>query len=85
MSHISRMDENKLIILISEQAPEVFFKKTEAVTQRCSVEKVFLEISQNSQEKNRMVSTKWTYRKERSFARNYFIFLKILFEYKNLL
>ena len=51
MSHISRMDENKLIILISEQAPEVYFKKTEAVTQRCSVEKVFLEISQNSQEK----------------------------------
>ena len=28
---------------------------------------------------NRMRSTKWTYHKERSFASNYFIFLKILF------
>ena len=28
---------------------------------------------------NRMVSTKWTYHKERSFSSNYFIFLKILF------
>ena len=28
---------------------------------------------------NRMVSTKWTYDKERSFASNYFIFLKFCF------
>ena len=28
---------------------------------------------------NRIVNTKWTYHKERSFASNYFIFLKILF------
>ena len=34
---------------------------------------------------NRMVSTKWTYHKERSFASNYFIFLKILLQFKNLL
>ena len=34
---------------------------------------------------NRMVSTKWTYYKERRFASNYFIFLKILFQFKNLL
>ena len=33
---------------------------------------------------NRMVSTKWTYHKERSFASNYFIFLKVLFQLKNL-
>ena len=33
---------------------------------------------------NRMRSTKWTYNKERSFASNYFIFLKILFRWKNL-
>ena len=34
---------------------------------------------------NRMVNTKWTYQKERSFASNYFIFLKNLFQFKNLL
>ena len=34
---------------------------------------------------NSMVSAKWTYQKERSFANNYFIFLKILFKFKNLL
>ena len=28
---------------------------------------------------NRMVTLKWTYQKEQSFASNYFIFLKILF------
>ena len=32
---------------------------------------------------NRMVSTKWTYHEER-FTRNYFIFLKILFQFINL-
>ena len=34
--------------------------------------------------RNRIVSAKWTYHKERSFASNYFIFLKILFQFKNL-
>ena len=33
----------------------------------------------------RIVSTKWTYHNKWSFARNYFIFLKILFQFKNLL
>ena len=33
---------------------------------------------------NKMVTTKWTYHIERSFASNYFIFLKILFHFKNL-
>ena len=34
----------------------------------------------------RMVSTKWTYQKERSFACNYFFFfLKTLLQFKNLL
>ena len=28
---------------------------------------------------NKMVTTKWTYDKERSFTSNYFIFLKFLF------
>ena len=34
---------------------------------------------------NRMVSIKWICHKEQSFASNYFIFLKILFQFKNLL
>ena len=34
---------------------------------------------------NKMVTTKWIYQKERSFASNCFIFLKILFQFKNLL
>ena len=42
-------------------------------------------ISEANVKINRMVSTKWTYQKERSFASNYFIFLKILFQFKNLL
>ena len=33
----------------------------------------------------RMVSTKWTCHKKRSFAINYFIVLEILFQFKNLL
>ena len=33
---------------------------------------------------NRLDSTKWTYHKERSFASNYFIFSKILFQFKTL-
>ena len=31
------------------------------------------------------MSTKWTCQKERGFVSNYFIFLKILFQFKNLL
>ena len=42
-------------------------------------------ISEANVKTNRMVNTKWTYHKERSFASNYFIFLKILFQFKNLL
>ena len=34
---------------------------------------------------NRKVTTKWTYHKGWSFASNYFIFLKTLFQFKNLL
>ena len=42
-------------------------------------------ISEASVMTNRMVSTKWTYREERSFTSNkYFIFFKILFQFKNL-
>ena len=40
-------------------------------------------ISEDNVKTNRMVSTKWTYHKERSFASNYLIFLNSLFQFKN--
>ena len=43
------------------------------------------DISEVNVKTNRMVTIKWTYQKERSFASNYFSFLKILFQFKNLL
>ena len=42
-------------------------------------------ISEASVKTSKMVATKWTYHKERSFASNYFIFLRIFFQFKNLL
>ena len=42
-------------------------------------------ISEPNVKTNRMASVKWSYHKERSFASNCFIFLKILFQFKNLL
>ena len=41
-------------------------------------------ISEANVKANRMVSTKWTYHKERNFVSNYFTHLKILFQFKNL-
>ena len=38
-------------------------------------------ISETNIKTNRMANGKWTNRKERSFARTYFIFLKILFQF----
>ena len=69
----------------------MFFKKLEF---RFLVESTKIEsasfpyktsISEADVKTNRMVSTKWTYHKERIFASNYFIFLKILFQFKNFL
>ena len=40
------------------------------------------DISEAHVTTNRIVSTKWTYQKERSLASNYFIFLKNLFQFK---
>ena len=40
-------------------------------------------ISEANVKINKMVTTKWTYRKERTFVINYFIFLKVLFQFKN--
>ena len=42
-------------------------------------------LSEATVKTNRMVTTKWTYHKERSFASNYLIFFAILFQFKNLL
>ena len=42
-------------------------------------------ISEANVKANRMMSIKLTYHKEWSFARNYFNFLKILFQFNNLL
>ena len=42
-------------------------------------------ISEANVKTNKMVSTKWTFHNERSFASNYFIFLEVLFHFKNLL
>ena len=42
-------------------------------------------ISETNVKTNGMGITKWTFQKERSLACNYFIFLKILFHFKNLL
>ena len=70
---------------------ENFFQKLEYcfLVERIKIEKASFPyktaISEANVKTNRMVSTKWTYHKERSFASNYFIFLKILFQFKNLL
>ena len=43
------------------------------------------DISEANVMRNRMVTTKWTNHKKRSFASNYFIFLEKLFQFKYLL
>ena len=43
-----------------------------------------IAMSETNFKTNRMGSTERTYHKERSIASNYFIFLKILFQFKNL-
>ena len=45
----------------------------------------FLNELHVSSKKNRVVSTKWTYQKQRSFSSNCFDYLKILYQIKNLL
>ena len=42
-------------------------------------------ISETNVKTNKMMSTKWTCHKEWSFTSNYFIYSKILFQFKNLL
>ena len=45
----------------------------------------FLNELHVSSKTNRVVSTKWTYQKQRSFSSNCFDYLKILYQFKNLL
>ena len=70
---------------------KTFFKKME---NNFSVESINIEnalfpyktaISGAIVKTNRTVSTKWTYHEEWSFTSNYIIFLKMLFQFKNLL
>ena len=70
---------------------KTFFKKLEYcfIVERTKIEKASfpykIAISEANVKTNRMVTTKWAYHRERSFASNYFIFLKFLFQFKNLL
>ena len=50
-----------------------------------SEKSIKIGISEANVKTNRTMSTKWTYNKKRSFASNYFIYLKILFQFKNLI
>ena len=58
------------------------FWKTKTLFKKRNIYKIAL--SELPSKANRMGSTKWAYHKECSFASSYFIFLKILFKYKNL-
>ena len=70
---------------------ENFFKKLEYsfLVERTKIEKASFPyktaISEANVKTNRVVTTKWIYHRERSFASIYFIFLKVLFQFKNLL
>ena len=70
---------------------KTFFKKLEYyfLVESIKIENALFPyktaISEANVKTNKMVTTKWTHQNERSFASNYFIFLKILFQYKNLL
>ena len=68
-----------------------FFKKLEYVflVESIKIENATLPyktaLSEANIKTNRMESTKWSYHKEWSFFSNNFVFLKILFQFKNLL
>ena len=70
---------------------ENFFKKLQYrfLVERTKIEKASLPyktaISKANIKANRMVATEWAYHREWSFTSNYFIFLKALFQFKNLL
>ena len=71
-----------------------FFQKTGVpffswTNERTKIEKTSFPyktaVSEANFKTKRMVTTKWTYHRERSFASNYLIFMKVLFQFKNLL
>ena len=70
---------------------KTFFKKLEYrfLVERTKIKKASLPykagISEANVKTNRMVTAKWAYHREQRFASNYFIFLKVLFQFKNLL
>ena len=70
---------------------EIFFKKFEYcfLVESTKIENASFPyetaVSEANVKANRMVRTKWTHHEEWTFASNYFIFLKILFQFKNLL
>ena len=70
---------------------KAFFKKREycLIVERTTIENAIFPYKTVLRKANfkisRMGCTKWTYHKERSFDTNYLIFLKIQFQYKNLL
>ena len=70
---------------------KTFFKKLGYcfLVERIKIEKASFPyktaISEANVKTNRMVATKWAYHRERSFTSNYFILLKVLFQFKNLL
>ena len=53
--------------------------------QSCIISIQSCHTSEANVKTNEIVNTKCTYHKERSFASHYFVFLKILFQFKNLL
>ena len=70
---------------------ENFFQKTGVLflVERTKIEKASFPyktaISEANVKTNRMVTAKWAYHREQSFTSNYFMFLKVLFQFKNLL
>ena len=68
-----------------------FFQKTGELflAERTKIEKASFPyktaLSEANVKTNRIVTTKWAHDRERSFASSYFIFLKVLFQFKNLL
>ena len=70
---------------------KTFFKNLEYryLVERTKIEKASFSyktaISEASVNTDRVVTTKWAYHREQSFASNYIIFLKVLFQFKNLL
>ena len=88
----------KILNIFSTLTLKQTFQKTKTILKKLEysflVERTKIEkgsfpyktaISEANVKTNRIVTTKWAYHRERSFASNYFIFLKVLFQFKNLL